>query len=279
MTTIPASSSLPVRLATGFIGAPLILLLLYAGPAWAWLAFVSVCAAVGALELFAMTHPGDHVSQVAGVALTLSVIGVLWTWGARADVLLSVLLLLPLVSMFLVLWRLGSVQTAALRIASGAFGPLWLGGGLSAIVLLRRDAGNDHDGASFVVLALVLSWLSDTGAFFIGRSFGRHKLYAAVSPKKTIEGALGGLAGGLVGTLAVRALVLPSLPLSHAVGLALVAGALGQLGDLGESLLKRSVGVKDSGFILPGHGGILDRADALLVTSTVTYLYVLWMRP
>jgi phosphatidate cytidylyltransferase len=267
-----------VRLATGLIGAPLILLLLYLAPPWAWLIFVSVCTAVAALELFAMTHPLDRVSQVAGMILTLSVVGVIWTWGTRAAVVLSLLLLLPLVSMFLVLWRLGNVQTAALRMAAGAFGPLWLGGGLSSIILLRRDGGVGHDGASFVVLALVLSWLSDTGAFFVGRSFGRHKLYEAVSPKKTVEGALGGLAGGLFGALAVRALVLPSLPLPHAVGLAIVAGALGQLGDLGESLLKRSVGVKDSGNILPGHGGILDRADALLVTSTITYLYVMWTR-
>ena len=278
--TTSTRSNLVVRLATGFIGAPLILVLLYGGTAFAWFLFVSVCAAIGALEFFSMTHPDDRVSQVAGTVVTLSVMTVIWMWGTHASVLLGLLLTVPLLSMFLVLWRLGNIQTAALRMAAGTFGPLWLGGGLSATILLRRDAGHGltRDGASFVVLALVLAWLSDTGAYFAGRHLGRRKLYEAVSPKKTVEGACGGLVGGLVGALCTRWLVLPVLPLAHAVALALVAGALGQAGDLGESLLKRSVGVKDSGGILPGHGGILDRADALLVTSTITYLYVVSMR-
>jgi phosphatidate cytidylyltransferase len=151
---------------------------------------------------------------------------------------------------------------------------------MGAIALLRRDAGapGTHDGASFVVLALTLAWLSDTGAYFAGRFLGKHKLYEAVSPKKTVEGALGGLAAGTVGALVIHVVLLSSMPISHTIALSLVAGALGQAGDLGESLLKRSSGVKDSGGIVPGHGGILDRVDAMLVTATLTYLYVTWFR-
>jgi phosphatidate cytidylyltransferase len=181
---------------------------------------------------------------------------------------------LPIASVLIVLVRLGDVKTAALRVAAGVFGPLYIGGGLGATALLRRDGG--ADGASFVVLALMFSWLSDTSAYFAGRFLGKHKLYEAVSPKKTIEGAIGGLLFGVLGALAGHFFYLRSLPVSDGIGLAVIAGALGQAGDLGESLLKRSVGVKDSGGIVPGHGGILDRVDALLVTGTVTYLYVLW---
>ena len=112
------------------------------------------------------------------------------------------------------------------------------------------------------MLALMLSWLSDTGGYFAGRLFGKHKLYPAVSPKKTVEGAIGGLAGAIVGALIAHFFYLRSLPLGHGVALALVAGAAGQAGDLGESLLKRSFGVKDSGGIVPGHGVLLDRARA-----------------
>ncbi|MFT3775963.1 MAG: phosphatidate cytidylyltransferase [Minicystis sp.] len=275
-----AQSNLTMRLVTGFIGAPLICALLYLGPAWGWLAFVSVAAAVGAFELFGMTHPGDRVSQVIGAILTVAVIGVLWLFGADARVLLTLLVVAPILGMMLVLWRLGDIQTAAVRVMANTFGPLYVGGGLGTVILLRRDANiaTPYDGASYVVLALMIAWLSDTGAYFAGRFLGKRKLYEAVSPKKTIAGAFGGLGGSVAGALLAHFFYLRSIPLAHAVILALVAGALGQAGDLGESLIKRSFGVKDSGGIVPGHGGILDRVDALLVTSTITYLYVMWAR-
>jgi phosphatidate cytidylyltransferase len=277
---VAAQSNLLVRLVTGFIGAPLILLLLYLGPAWGWLVFVGICGAVGAFELFEMTHPGDRVGQAVGVLLTEIVIGLLWTFGGDPRVLVTLFVLLPIVGALLVLIRLGDVHTAAVRVMANTFGPLYVGGGLSAIVLLRRDADllGSHAGAGFVVLALSLAWASDTGAYFAGRFLGKHQLYAAVSPKKTVEGALGGLAASLASALVAHFWFLPELPLVGGAALALVAGALGQAGDLGESLLKRSFGVKDSGGIVPGHGGILDRADALLVTGTITYLYVVWLR-
>jgi phosphatidate cytidylyltransferase len=274
--SVAQKSNTLVRLATGMTGAPLILLMLYRGPWWGWPLFVAVAASIGAFELFSMTHPADRVSQAIGVVLTLGVLGVLWSFGTNAHVLLTLLIALPAIGIFLVLARLGDVHTAAVRVMANTFGPLYLGGGLGSIILLWRDAG--ADGPAFTVLALTLAWLSDTGAYFAGRYLGKHKLYEAVSPKKTVEGALGGLLSGLAGAVLMHFTVLRSLPLGHTVVLALVAGGLGQAGDLGESLLKRSFGVKDSGGIVPGHGGILDRVDALLVTSTITYLYVLWFR-
>jgi phosphatidate cytidylyltransferase len=271
-----AKSNLAVRLLTALVGAPLILALLYFGPAWGWFAFVATAAAVGAFELFSMTHAGDRPSQVVGVLLTEVVMVVLWTHGTDARVLLTLLVALPIAAMLLVLARLGDIATAATRVAANAFGPLYVGGGLAAITLLRRDAG--ADGPGFVVLALMLAWLSDTGGYFAGRFFGKHKLYEAVSPKKTIEGAVGGLAGATAGALLGHFTFLRSLPLLDAVVLAIVGAAAGQAGDLGESLVKRSFGVKDSGGIVPGHGGILDRVDALLVTGSIAYGYVLWAR-
>jgi phosphatidate cytidylyltransferase len=275
-----AQSNLAVRLITGFIGAPLILVLLYLGPAWGWLAFVSVAAAVGSIELFGMTHPGDRVAQIAGAVMTLAVIGVLWFFGADPRALVTLLLVAPIAGMLFVLWRLGDIQTAATRVMATAFGPLYVGGGLGAVILLRRDGnlGGPYDGAGLTVMALMLSWLSDTGAYFAGRFLGKHKLYEAVSPKKTLEGAFGGLGGAVAGALITHFFLVRALPLTHALALGVVGGALGQAGDLGESLIKRSFGVKDSGGIVPGHGGILDRVDALLVTGTITDLYVMWAR-
>lgn len=271
-------SNLVVRLTTGLIGAPLIVLLLFKGPDWGWLLFVLLAGGVGASELFGMTHPGDAIAQTIGVLMTQAVMAALWFLGADARVLVTLLVALPIVGLMLVLWRLGDIQTAAVRVMANTFGPLWVGGGLGAIVLLRRDATalGQYAGAGYVVLALALAWASDTGAYFAGRFLGKHKLYEAVSPKKTVEGAAGGLAASVLSAVVAHYWFLPQLPLGEGVALAVVAGGLGQAGDLGESLLKRSFGVKDSGGIVPGHGGILDRVDALLITGTLTYLYVRW---
>lgn len=272
-----AKSNLAIRFLTAVVAGPMILALIYFGQPWYFAVFIGLATLIGALELFAMTHADDRASQVILALLTVGVVGILWQWGTNARVLLTLILLLPFVSMMIVLLRLGEMRTAALRVAAGAFGPLYLGGGLATLALLRRDGGSD--GPSFVLLTFMLSWFSDTGAYFAGRFLGKHKLYEAVSPKKTIEGAVGGLVAAILGGAVLGHFVyLRSLPLLDGMILAVVAGGLGQAGDLGESLLKRSVGVKDSGGIVPGHGGILDRVDALLVTGTLTYLYVIWVR-
>lgn len=274
-----ARSNLATRLLSALVGIPAILALLYLGPPWGWAVFLAVALLVGAIEFFGMTHPEDAVSRYLGIGVTLGVMAVLWFFGTDARVLVTLVFLLPTLALFITLARLGSIDTAALRAAAMGFGPLWLGGGLGSLAMLRRDAGDS--GPGFVVLALALSWFSDTGAYFAGRFLGKHKLYEAVSPKKTTEGAVGGLVAAVVGALAGHYLYLTSLPLNHAIVLGLVAGALGQAGDLAESMIKRSAGVKDSGGIVPGHGGILDRVDALMVTGTFTYIYVLyfWPRP
>jgi phosphatidate cytidylyltransferase len=122
-------------------------------------------------------------------------------------------------------------------------------------------------------MCLTFSWLADTGGYFFGRFLGKTKLYEAVSPKKTRAGFVGALVGASVGGILASLVYLPALPLSHSIPLALFAGAIGQLGDLVESLLKRSTGIKDSGGIVPGHGGMLDRIDALIVVSPIVYLF------
>jgi phosphatidate cytidylyltransferase len=258
------------------VAAPLILLLLYLGPLWAWYVFIALATAIGAYEFFDMTHAGDRVSQIVGVALCEVVLAVLFYFGFDARAVVAIVMLLPIVAILVALARLGDMATAALRLMANAYGPLYIGGGMAAIVLLKRDGGGD--GPGFVLLSLMLSWLSDTGAYFAGRFLGKRKLYPAVSPKKTIAGAFGGLAGSVGGALLGSFFYLRSLPVAHAIAFGLVGGFLGQLGDLGESLLKRSVGVKDSGGIVPGHGGILDRVDALLVTATLSYLYIAFVR-
>lgn len=272
-----ARSNLAQRFLTALVGIPAILALLYFGPTWGWALFLALAIVVGSLEFFRVTHEHDRVSQVLGVLLCLGVHATLWFFGADAKVLLALVLLMPTIALFATLWRLGAIETSAMRATAMGFGPLYVGGGLASLALLHRDAGSS--GPGFVLLALVLSWFSDTGAYFAGRFLGKHKLYEAVSPKKTVEGALGGLAAAILGAVVGHFFYVKTLPLTHAIVLAIIAGGLGQAGDLGESMIKRSFGVKDSGGIVPGHGGILDRVDALMVTGSFTYLYVLWFWP
>jgi phosphatidate cytidylyltransferase len=262
---------LTVRLLTAAVAVPGLLALLFAGPVWGFYLLVLFASAVAASELFAMTHPGDHVSQLIGVGMTVAVSGAVYFSGQDPRILLTVFLALPVVGVLLPLWRLGDIQSAGLRLMANVAAPLYVGALLATIALLRRDLG--PTGPHFVVMTLTIAWLGDTGGYFAGRFFGKTKLYEAVSPKKTREGFVGSLAGSTVGVLVAHFWYLPSLPLEHAVPLALIAGALGQLGDLVESLLKRSTGIKDSGWIVPGHGGLLDRIDALLIVSPIVYVY------
>jgi phosphatidate cytidylyltransferase len=167
------------------------------------------------------------------------------------------------------------VERAAMRTGWLLGGPIYVAGTLSTLDLMH---GLPH-GGSWVLLSMFLAWMSDTVAYFAGKYLGRHKLYPKLSPKKTVEGAMGGLVGSMIGAVIVSLWLIPGFPLTHALGLAVVAGALGQAGDLFESLIKRSTGVKDSGRILPGHGGLLDRVDALMFTASATFLYASTLYP
>jgi phosphatidate cytidylyltransferase len=269
-------SNLATRLLTAAVVAPLILLLLFLGAPWGFTALILGAVALSAVEFFNMSHPGDAVARTFGVLLTMAVSAVFYFLSDEPRALVTLLILLPLVSMMFALVRLGDVHTSAARMAAMTFGPLWLGL-LTFIALLREKQG--ALGPPYVLMTLMFAWLADTCGYFAGRYFGKHKLYEAVSPKKTVEGLVGALLGAVAGALMAHFWYLPRIPLGHAVALAIIAGLCGQLGDLGESLLKRSTGVKDSGEIVPGHGGMLDRLDALFVTSALVYLYTLWCAP
>ncbi|MDH5674473.1 MAG: phosphatidate cytidylyltransferase [Myxococcales bacterium] len=262
-------SNLFLRLATAAVAAPLLLWLLYLGPAWGFPAVTTLVCLLGAWELSAMASPQHLGVRLWNLVATLGVISATALPAAAAH---FPLLLMALVcgGMLANLARPEPMEGAAARLAWSIAGPLYLGTLFGALILLFR---RDH-GGSWVVLALLFSFISDTAGYFVGRAIGKRKLSPVVSPKKTIEGSLGGLAGGVLSGLLAHFWFLPVLPLLHAVLLALVATALGQAGDLCESLIKRSVGIKDSGNILPGHGGILDRSDAMLFCGAAVWAYV-----
>lgn len=271
-------SNLRSRLLTAVIAAPLLLGLLYGLPWFAWGSFVALALGVASFEYFAMTHPDDKLARWVGTGATLGLYALLalTDFGARGGagwVMLALTAVVPFALLY-TLFRPLDQKSAMLRMAALALAPLYLGVGFAANVGLARvhdELSSRHVGGGFVVFSLMVAWLSDTGGYFAGKGIGGPKLYPSVSPNKTWAGAIGGLAGSVVGALLAHFWYLPELPLGAGIVAALLAGALGQLGDLCESLMKRSVGVKDSGGILPGHGGILDRVDALLFVSGVLY--------
>jgi phosphatidate cytidylyltransferase len=267
------ASNLAARLTTAAVAAPLLLLLLFRGAAEWWFLLVLLAACLGGYELFWMTHREDRVAQAFGVGLTAATSCTVYFCDHNPRALLTLVLLLPLAGLMLTLWRLGDVSTALVRAMAAIAAPGYVGALLTCLALLRRDQG-----PFLVFLALKLSWLADTGGYALGRWLGRYsgQLHARVSPKKTKIGFVGSLLGALLGATVAHFWYLPRVPLLELLAVALVCGALGQLGDLAESMIKRAAGVKDSGAVIPGHGGLLDRVDALLVVSPLLYLYTLW---
>jgi phosphatidate cytidylyltransferase len=225
-------------------------------------------------EYAAMAFPGDRrvaLGWLAGgsalVYGTMLYVGLHWVAMALALVVMA--------SMAFVALRPGeTLQGAADRMARYLLGIGWIGGLLAFLPLLRRL----DQGILWVVLVLVIPWAGDTGAYFAGRAFGRHPMSPRVSPKKTWEGFAGGITLSVVGVFIVSAFSTASFGVLECLLLGLVLGAVSVVGDLSESLLKRSYDVKDSGWIMPGHGGLLDRVDSLLFVGPLLYLYVTLVR-
>jgi phosphatidate cytidylyltransferase len=190
-----------------------------------------------------------------------------------ATVRLPTLSFLPLLFTFVLLgslaWQMRHregkpIADWAITLAGGAYLG-WTGGHMAAI----REF---DQGIWWLVMAIGITWLADSGAFFVGRRFGRHKLAPMLSPKKTWEGYIGGVVAAILGGLLVGALS-PLGPVHGAIA-AFLVGALGTLGDLAESMFKRQADVKDSGHLIPGHGGVFDRIDSLLWAGVIVFYYV-----
>ncbi len=168
----------------------------------------------------------------------------------------------------------------ALRAVYGIIGFFYIGGSLGMFVLLRAVPGGivvpgfreGDRGAWLMLFVAACVWATDTFAYFVGKWCGRNKLAPQLSPGKTVEGAIGGLLGAILVGAAFGYWI--HLPLQHGIAVGALAGVMGQIGDLFESALKRELGIKDFGRVLPGHGGALDRFDSLLFVAPLAYLYL-----
>jgi phosphatidate cytidylyltransferase len=263
---------LPVRLATAGIGIPLTVIFIVLGAPW--LAFgVAAVIIMGIAEFYRMIErigyrPVWEAGMGAGVLFALDAA---WPrpWGGA---ILPALLVYTLV----IYLRRGRPERILANTALTVFGALYVGYLMSYILRLRAlDAGPAHSAGPAAALLVVFSvWAADSAAYFVGLSAGRRKLLPHVSPNKSVEGAAGGVAAGIFAGLICGGVFHLALPMAAAVGGVCAVASI--LGDLWESAIKREVGVKDAGGILPGHGGILDRFDGLLFAIVVGYFTIRW---
>jgi phosphatidate cytidylyltransferase len=268
-----ALPNLAQRLISAVIALPLIGALILWDQAWGFGALVLVVAAIGLREYTAIALSGADVRLRAGVI----VLGVGLAAGLYALPAYAVVWMLAAFvgTAALVLFDPGEIPAAGARLGIAAFGVFYLGLLCAPMAILQRDAPH---GRAWVMLAIALTFGNDTGAYFAGRGLGRHKLYPAVSPAKTVEGGIGGMLAGVLIMFGARATFVPWLTVRDCLFAALPAGVIGPIGDLVESLIKRAFGVKDSGKLIPGHGGMLDRIDALLFVSAWLFVYTLYLR-
>jgi phosphatidate cytidylyltransferase len=265
--------NLAERAISAVVLLPLAIWLTWLG-GWAFAALVAIAAGLCAVELLLM-FGRLRLAEWYGVAIAAGI--PLLAALHRGQTLLpdwSTLALALATLGLLGLLLFTHEEQAEVPARAGRVTLAWLYCGLLASTLVGLRV---QGGTPWVVLAFVVTWANDTVAYFAGMLFGKHKLYAKVSPKKTWEGFAGGAAGSVLGALVIRSTMLPELPVAMAVLLGAGAAVLGPMGDFTESLLKRAAGVKDSGKLIPGHGGLLDRIDALLFVVPWVYLFVRWL--
>lgn len=277
--------NLLLRVGTAVVGLPILIGFLEMG---GWFVSLGLLAAtaLAATEYFQVEAKDDRLTQLCGVMAAVS-IGALSTFGPlmplhdvrtiSAGLLILMAILCAVAAFFLL--HTGDMATAWPRLATLVGGAMYTGLPLSFLARVR-DVHSPEEGRLWCYLPILFTFGNDTFAYLCGRLFGRHKMAPHISPGKTWEGFFGAMVLTVVAAMGWKATgLMPAFTTFDAVGLGLGISVLGPIGDLTESVWKRSRGVKDSGKLLPGHGGILDRIDALMFTAPFLYFWAAFMYP
>lgn len=256
------------RVLTGLIVIPVLYVVVWKLPPGYFVLLVVLAAAMAQYEFYRMAQ--DRIAlplKVTGIMLGSLLVFLMALPGQQGLLFVTVaLLLLLLVRLFSSRPVEGALEEAALAFLGVFFVALLFG--FQGMIRVGMD------GKRWLVFLYLVIWASDTAAYYIGTAWGKHRLYEKVSPKKSVEGLLAGITGAVAAALICRIWFFPSLGLAEAAALGFMLAVVGALGDLVESIFKRSVGVKDSGGIVPGHGGMLDRMDSLMFAAPVLYYYI-----
>ena len=259
---------LSTRILSALVLIPLIAITAFLG-GWWFAGLVALFAALAVVEFYQLTKRLDpQPSLVIGTALTVALVFAARYPSYRVAPALFVITL----GLLMVKYVLQQDYDRFLGDwAATLMGSAYVGGMLSYYVLLR----DLPQGLAWVAAAVVTTWVGDTAAYFVGKSLGRRPFFPRVSPRKTLEGAVGGMTAATITGAAIAVSFLRlSWPLAAALGVLIALAST--FGDLAESLVKRQAGVKDSGNLIPGHGGALDRVDSLLFAAVATYYFAIW---
>ncbi len=260
------------RVLSAVLFVPLVFAAIWFGDPWFTLA-LALLALLGVIEFYrAIGAAGKQPLVIFGALWTLAVLASPHCpFPQTLPILLTGAIVLPLAWLTL----RGEVEGALYRWMGTVGGIFYIGWLLSYLVLLR-GIGGGSDGRGWVMLAIFTTFACDTTAYFVGRAWGRHRMAPVISPKKSWEGAVAGFLGAIGAAYIVAALFSLSAAVWQVGLLGAIIGVVSQIGDLSESMIKRSAGIKDASHLIPGHGGVLDRLDSILLVGVVVYYYV-WL--
>jgi len=257
---------LKTRIISACVFVPVILVAAYVG-SWLWAALVLAIALIGGYEFGKMLEANEHRFFPLIYYPSAALIVILAQLFPEDPAILLAVLFLSF-AVYITLFILGkySIEDVTMNITAVVYIPV----AMACAVILRSGF---PEGMWYIFLLLVIQWFTDSGAYLIGCSIGKHKLMPKVSPKKSVEGAVGGIVVAVVGAMLLNAF-LDFLPVGYLAFITIVISIGGQLGDLCESAFKRWAGVKDSGNLIPGHGGMLDRFDSMLFAAPLLLFFI-----
>jgi phosphatidate cytidylyltransferase len=254
---------------TALVLLPLTVWLIGWAPRWAFDAAIALIAVLALHEFLVLGEKkGFHVPKVLCILVALFIIAGFVLEEVSVEVgMFATLLVIPASYVFS---RKLALDEALPSSAVAVLATMYVG--MLAGSLIRLHGDFQH-GPDLVFFLLLVVWLGDAGAYYVGKRFGKTKLSPQISPKKTVEGLVGGIITSVIAVIVIHFTFFPEFALPHAIVIGIILSVSGVIGDLAESMWKRSAAVKDSGTLIPGHGGFLDRFDSILFTAPILYIY------
>lgn len=261
------------RWITALVAVPVLFTLIYVGSYPVFSALIAAAILLGMHEYNGLVFGEGHRWEKAEGLIIAFLIALSFYLG-DLQLVMAVIVFSVLIVFFTYTARISQPAFDILPVAKVVFGFLYIPVMMSHFILIRNIP---RQGVLWIFFILFLAFSGDVAAYYVGRTWGRGKLLPLVSPGKTVEGTAGLCAGSIIGCVAFQQLFFPALPVVHAAFIGFFGSVIGQLGDLCESAIKRASGFKDSGSLLPGHGGILDRLDCLIFIAPFVYYYKIFI--